>query len=412
MAAPTIRGSVIPAIVTNGDVSITSPSSTAVGDLCIFFLWTQGADSTTITHTVKSTFFEWFQHAHEDGSTDGRLSACVKKATGAGAVSYTPFNIANGTANQSSLGMIVLTAGTYSANLDTALPRLGTAITGTGNQAPDCPVVPASGTLTGDYLILAVAAWHVTTAGSTQGTAGANYTIEIQNANASHVTHLAVKRRARDGLSAATEDPPAYTDNVAPNGTARQTIAIKSLVEHTTSVAADGGGTFTIAASTREIPAGVTAFDGGGTFVIADATVSGGAVEHTTSVAIDGGSSLVVGSPTRETFTVSATDGGSALTIASPVRETATSTMTDGVSGIVVGNPAREMFSATVSAGAGSFAIADATVSGPSVEHLTSVDLGGAGLLAVADATVVQPHSPTPCECDLEAIRWMIRRGY
>src|ERR1043165_5165618 len=341
MAAPTIRGSVIPSIVTNGDVSITSPSSTAVGDLCIFFLWTQGGDSTTITHTVKVTFFSWFQHAHEDGTTDGRLSVCVKKATGAGAVSYTPFNVANGTASQSSLGMIVLTAGTYSANLDTVIPQMGTSATSTNNTAPDCPVVPASGSLTGDFLILAVAALHVTTAGSTQGTAGANYTVEIQNANASHVTHLAVKRRALTGLSAATENPPGWTDNVTPNGTAVQTVAVRALVEHTTSIATDGGSALDVSAPTVEVPAGAIAIDGGGAFAVADTTVTGGFTEHFKSAAIDGGSRLTVAAPALATTTTTATDGGSVLTIATPVKATTTTIATDGGSALVISAPVK-----------------------------------------------------------------------
>ena len=237
MAAPTIRSSLIPAIFTNGSLTQSVASSTAVDDLIIFFVWAQGADQSTLTLTAQSGFFDWFNFGHNDGTTDGRYQVVVKKVTVAGAQSYTPSVAANATANQISMGHIVLQAGTYQSNLNSVVPPATSGpLTSTNTAAPNPGQVTG---LTGDFLVFAIGCWHVTTAGSTQATPMANYTIEIQNANASHVTHLSVARRALTGLSASSEDPAVYTDNVAPNGAVSNTIAISGYVTKTITAGLD-----------------------------------------------------------------------------------------------------------------------------------------------------------------------------
>lgn len=247
MTAPVIRSSLVPAILTNGSLTQSVASSTAIGDLVVFFIWAQGADNTTLTLTTQSGFFEWTNFGHNDGTTDGRYAVVVKKVTVGGAQSYTPSIAANATASQISMGHIVLQAGTYQSNLDSALPVMGAAVTATTNGAPDPPVLASA--VTGDFLFLAVGCWHVTTAGASQGTAMANYVIEIQNANASHVTHLAVARRAVTGASALAENPATYTDNVTPNGTVAHTIAISGYVTRTATASADAAVQVTNAAT-------------------------------------------------------------------------------------------------------------------------------------------------------------------
>ncbi len=216
MAAPLIRGTTVPVIATAG----TSPAGTQVNDLVLVWYWTQG---TAIPgHAVDSGngFVEILSISYNDGTTDGRLSCAYKVALLAGAQTYTAYTITNGTASQTSVGIEVLQRGTYDIG---SLPTSASA-TLTTTVVPDPPSIAS---LTGDFLIYATAGWHVTTGGATVVTAGANYTNLAQNGAASHVTHLAWASRARTGLSAASEDPPAFGDNVTPNGSASMTFAIK-----------------------------------------------------------------------------------------------------------------------------------------------------------------------------------------
>ena len=215
MASPVVKNFTQAVIGT----SVSSPSDTAIGDLVICFVWSQGADSTTLTHAIQSTFTTIRSHAHEDGTTDGRLSVACKIAAATGTQTYTPYTITNATANQTAIACITVTGA------DTTDPTSWTqgSSTNTGNQAPDPPALAA---LSGDALILEIGAWHVTTAAATVTSPGANYTEKIDGPTGSHVTHLAVASREMTGLSSATEDPGQYTDNVTPNGTVAMTIAI------------------------------------------------------------------------------------------------------------------------------------------------------------------------------------------
>lgn len=150
--------------------------------------------------------------------------------------------------------MRVYQAGTY---------RLGTwtsnSLTATGTGVPNPPSVAS---LTGDFRVDAIAAWHVTTAGTTATTPPTNYVDEMENAAGSHVTHLSVTTRALTALSNATEDPGAFGDNVTPNGTVAMTIAIPGAVEFTRAASIDGGATLDTSAEFLSILERSTALDG------------------------------------------------------------------------------------------------------------------------------------------------------
>jgi colicin import membrane protein len=217
MAAPTIRGVTTPIITT---AAINQPSATQVGDLVIFWLWSQAANSTTVTHTLQSGFITIRTAPHEDGTTDGRLSVAYRVADQAGTVSLTPYTVANATANQTAGGAVALTVGTF--DVSSAPPNNGSSLT--TNAIPNPPSLTG---LTGDYRVFALSAWHTTTSAAHAATAMANYAIDTQMAASAHVTHLAIASRALTGLSNATEDPAAWaSDNLTPNGSISFTFAI------------------------------------------------------------------------------------------------------------------------------------------------------------------------------------------
>ena len=243
MAAPVLKNFTQAVIGT----AVSSPADTAIGDLVVCIVWSQGADSTTLTHAIQSTFTTIRSHAHEDGTNDGRLSVACKIATALGTQTYTPYTITNATANQTAIACITVTGA------DTTDPAswIQGSSTNTGNQPPDPPSLAA---LSGDALILEIAAWHVTTAAATVTSPGANYTEKIDGPTGSHVTHLAVASRAMTGLSSSTEDPPAFTDNVTPNGSVAMTIAVPyiptpSLSTLSPNFAFAGGTLFTLTAN-------------------------------------------------------------------------------------------------------------------------------------------------------------------
>jgi hypothetical protein len=212
--------------------------------------------------------------------------------------------------------------------------------------------------------MLAAAAWHVTSAGTTAATASTNYTIEIQNASTSHVTHLAVERRALTGLSNATENPAAFGDNVTPNGTSTRTIAIRApatvasgqitvdgagaadiaATTRTTfsSLAASGSGNASTAASTR-IALGALAVDGAGGVAIADATVSAGGVSSG-PLSVSGASTIETGASTRTTFGSLAVAGASATDITTTKRTTLSSLTADGTGSVAIAAAKRTTF--------------------------------------------------------------------
>lgn len=224
MAAPTIRGVTQPAISNTG--TSTSPSSTAVGDLVLVFVWSQCSNVNTCTHTLQSGYREIRQHAHNDGSTDGRLSVACIVATSGGAQDYTPYAISGATSNQTNAGMVVIEAGTWDESIlnTTPDPVPSNSATTTGTGAPN---PPASSNVYGDVLMFAIGAWYVGSAASTTTSPPTNYTERIDGPTGSHVTHLAVATRERLGLAASTEDPGAFSDNVTPSGSAHMSFAIR-----------------------------------------------------------------------------------------------------------------------------------------------------------------------------------------
>ena len=200
-------------------LNLTSPADTAVGDLVICFCWAQG--TVTPTYTRLAGFSQVRVQQDSDGTTSGNLIVMCTVATAAGIQTYTPVTVASGTSGQICGGIIVVTgADTYVVSPD-AWPQNSTNdITAT---APNPPSVTG---LTGDFLVLTTAAWHVTTAAAVSATVMANYTLRLNGPTGTHVTHLAAASRAMTGLSAATEDPATWVDNVTPNGSAVMTFAV------------------------------------------------------------------------------------------------------------------------------------------------------------------------------------------
>lgn len=218
MAAPTVRAA-MPAVLSDSG-TISSPSSTAVGDLLVFVVWSQG--TVIPSHAIRANYFEWGSIGYNDGTTDGRLSVAVIEATSGGINSYQPYTVSDATAGQTNVGGLVITTGTWNRLRTTVIPPFATTNT-TNNQAPNPPSVTG---LTGDYQVICGAGWHVTTAGSTTTTQPTNYLEQVDGPGGSHVTHLAISTRALTALSNATEDPGGYTDNVTPNGTGSFTAAL------------------------------------------------------------------------------------------------------------------------------------------------------------------------------------------
>ena len=290
MAAPVLRSVTAPAISTG---AVTSPSSTQIGDLIVFVVWSQG--TAIPTHTLQSGFTTIRTGAHDDGTTDGRLSVAIKEATLAGAQSYTPYTVSGATAGQTSVGCVVYQAGTWSRSVLTVTPpNNGASLT--TNAVPNPPSVNG---LTGDFVVLAIAGWHVTTAAATAATAPTNYTITTQNASASHVTHVAVASRTLTGLSGATEDAAAFGDNVAPNGSAAFTIALPGIVEQVAGTLAASGASAAAAAATRETAAGTLA-EAGVSAVVTDGTVENGGASHDSGALASSGACTVSVTATRE----------------------------------------------------------------------------------------------------------------
>lgn len=234
MAAPTLRS--FPTGCVPG-LSTTTHSATAVGDLVVVFTWERGTAGSP-THTLQgdgSTYREIRTHAHDDGSTDGRLSVAAIVATVAGAQAYQAYTT-NGSGTVET-GCIVIQGGTFRglASLPTS-----NSISQTNNGLPNPPSVTG---LTGDFLIIAVAGWHLASSVAVVVTAPTNYTEAWEHTGAGGLNltdiEFSVATRALTNLSNATEDPGTFTDDVAPNGSATMTIAIKGLTTTDRSAAVD-----------------------------------------------------------------------------------------------------------------------------------------------------------------------------
>lgn len=213
MAAPAIRG----ATAVAAGLSSTSPAGTQVGDMVIVFTW-ERAGAGIPDHTVDTGggYVEIRSHAHNDGSTDGRLSVGYKIATSGGAVSYQAFTSSVGTETWS--GILVLDVGTF----DTAI--VSTSVTLTTNGLPNPPAIAGLASLQ-DYLIIAVSAWHLTASQTNTITAPTNYTLQSSIAGAA-TGELGIATRDISALSVSSEDPGTFGDNQAPNGSCSMTIAV------------------------------------------------------------------------------------------------------------------------------------------------------------------------------------------
>lgn len=213
--AATIRASTAPSAVLNP----TSPASTAVGDLVVV-ITASVAGAGVPTHNLQAGFTSIIDHAHDDGSTDGRVSVACKVATSAGAVAYQAYTATGATTSHS--GIIVLTVGTFESSLTNITSWLAASITGTTNAAPDPPAITP--TRSGSLVVL-IGFWHYgTTSTTTTVTQPANYSSVTEYAGAA-TCELAVSQRTSAPTVNVSENPATYVDNTVPNGTVAITIA-------------------------------------------------------------------------------------------------------------------------------------------------------------------------------------------
>lgn len=214
MAAPVLRGQTAP--VAGG--SSTSPASTQVGDLVVVYTFERlaGAAGSTLSVNAGAGFSQIRNHFHDDSSTDGALAVAYKVATQAGAQSYQGFTSSTGTPVWWT-GCTVYEAGTFDAS-----EILSNSVSQTNNAVPNPPQVTGL-TSTRDYVVLVIAGWHLGSSVTNTATAPTNYTNLSQLAGAG-TGDLAVATRDVTGVT--SEDPAAFGDNQAPNGTCSITVAI------------------------------------------------------------------------------------------------------------------------------------------------------------------------------------------
>lgn len=361
----------------------TSHASTAIGDLVVVVTGSSTTVSGIPTHTLQSAsnFVEIGSGTVDDGVNDGRLSIAYKIAAATGAQSYQAYTSSTGT---SQCVAITYQAGTFSV---ASLPPSAFNFL-TTNGAPN---PPALSSLTGDYAVLAIGMWCYASNTANTGTAPANYSV-ISDAGLTQINDIVVCARDMTGLSGASEDPAAITDNTAPACSIGCTVAIRAPASVSSGqIVLDGGGTLSIAASTRTVPAGVLVLTGAGDLTIADSTVSGGGpTEHFSgSLVLDGAGALVVAASTRQTFSAIAADGGGTLAVAASTRTTFSSVAADGAGTIAIAQSTRSTTGGPLALdGAGTITIVNSTVSGGFTEHFSgALDLTGAGTLAVASST-------------------------
>lgn len=409
MAAPSLRGVTNPAITTG---AIDSPSATVAGDLVICYLWSQGGDSATLTHTLQSGFAQWLNFAHNDGTDDGRLSIAVTVAATGGVQSYTPFTIANATASQTCGGIVVLAGGSYDSAIATSLPAANiSAASGLTNGAPNSPqIAPTTGL---DYLFQSVATWHVTTAAATVATAPASYTIRAQNSNASHVTHLAIADRTMLALAAA-ENPGSFGDNIAPNGTVAVTIAIPGSVFTGTLTATEGAdtaastATLAIAAASSVTEASDTSASAATLAIAGSSALTEGGDTSTSAaaLAIVGTASLTEGADTvaavgdlvdaNLSASASITEASDSVTSASALAIAASSTPTEGSDSVLAAGELTLAASATITEASDSSASAATLALASALAVVESDDtLGSATALTISSSLAGTEDSDT-----------------
>lgn len=216
MGAPTLVGAGAAAT----GLAATSHASTAIGDLVVIFTSTSTTVTGIPTHTLQGggTFIEIGTGTVDDGAVDGRLSVAYKIATAAGAQSYQAYTASTGT---SQVVAITYLDGTFDVS---SLPASAFNSL-TTNGAPNPPALTG---LTGDFEIFAAGQWNYASSTANTGTAPANYT--KQSDGVTQINDLVVCTRSMTGLSSATEDPAAITDNSAPACSIGCTVALKGAV--------------------------------------------------------------------------------------------------------------------------------------------------------------------------------------
>lgn len=228
---------------------VTVLAHVEAGALLIQTVW-ERAGAGVPTHTLQSGWTQILSQSHDDGSTDGRLSIAYKvQAT---AIVATPTNFQAYTTSGSGTVVcqtIVVDPKTYTSSGGAPTGIVSASVSGTTNAAPNPPNITG---LTGDYLIIAYGGWHlsaVTAPSVLAPVAPTNYTIVGDPTEGTQLfdsdAFLELSYRTRLGLSAASEDPSAWADGIAPNGTTAATLAIRG----TTWFGANGPGTTGIASA-------------------------------------------------------------------------------------------------------------------------------------------------------------------
>lgn len=330
MAAPTRRAGITPV----AGLSVTSGVDTAIGDMVIVATW-ERAGAGVPTHTLQANFVELFSQAHDDGSTDGRLSVAYKIATASGAQSYQAYTSSVGTETWS--GGIVVQVDTFSATATNKGPTASAGVSQTNNAVPNPPSVTLG--TSRDWLVIVFGGWHHSTSATITPTAPTNYTNLIEVAG-STTGDLGIANRSL--TAPASEDPGTFGDNIAPNGTAAVTIGIGSIVVTTRTAAVDGvGGIATVATffSVFEQSAAVGA--------TAAVTVSGEVVPqfttHERAAALDAQGSIASSGQFFSVFSGAVVVDTVGLIATVPQRELVRAVAV-GASGSVAAIPQRELF--------------------------------------------------------------------
>lgn len=383
MAAPTIRGQTAPV----AGLTTTSPAGTQVGDLVIVITAERlagGSGSTLTKHSSMTA--EIRNHFHNDGSTDGALAAAWQIATVAGAQSYQGFTSSTGSP-VAQTGCIVLSTTTYGTDIITA-----TSATQTTNAVPD-PASIGSLNAARDYLVIAVAFWHLGSSLDNAATAPTNYTNLVQFSGAATLD-LAWASRARTAVT--SEDPGAFGDSQAPNGTATLTIAVPNAPAAATgtgalvaqNTAAVGAGTSS-STGTGATTAQAAAADGEGT--VADSGSSGsGALSAQAATASGAGTSSSTGTGAPAAQAASAAGSGTSQSTGTGTPAAQAATVAGVGASRSTGSGALSAQAATVDGlggdvgvtGSGDLVagVSDVTASGVSASN-------GTGVLTAASAT-------------------------
>ncbi len=211
---PLIRGSTAAAYLASGGPA--APATTEIGDLVIVFWWTVGGAGVP-THTLQPDFAEITSESHDDGSADGRLSAAYKRATVTGAVSYEAY-VPSGGSNY--VGIVVFVKGTFDPD------RIGDVFDSADDVGASPPDPPSVTTPSDNAVVLTCGAWHLGgSAAPVAVTPPSGYT-ELWELAGSFDGELAVAYKVIE--TAGAENPGAFADDVAPNGTVALSIVIRS----------------------------------------------------------------------------------------------------------------------------------------------------------------------------------------